>query len=292
MLRRLLLILMLVSIPGAALAAPSDFVSQRIMVEVRGRGPDVVLIPGLASTPAIWRATADRLDDRYRVHLVSVRGFGATDPGANIDGLVSSPVASEVRRYMRQEGLTRVSVIGHSMGGQIGLRIAADDPARVSRLMMVDAAPFFPALVNEQTTSADVEPLANLARIAVLFLGDEGLRQQSENLGGDLGGAADGVFSTLGWQGGDRNVLAQGLYEVMTVDLRPRLARITAPVTVVYGWSPDRESPRSRVDVLFRSSFAGLATAPTYERIEGAEHMVMIDQPARFAAAVDRFLRR
>ncbi len=292
MLRRLLLILMLVSIPGAALAAPSDFVSQRIMVEVRGRGPDVVLIPGLASTPAIWRATADRLDDRYRVHLVSVRGFGATDPGANIDGLVSSPVASEIRRYMRQEGLTRVSVIGHSMGGQIGLRIAADDPARVSRLMMVDAAPFFPALVNEQTTSADVEPLANLARIAVLFLGDEGLRQQSENLGGDLGGAADGVFATLGWQGGDRNVLAQGLYEVMTVDLRPRLSRITAPVTVVYGWSPDRESPRSRVDALFRSSFTGLSTAPTYERIEGAEHMVMIDQPARFAAAVDRFLRR
>ncbi len=292
MLRRLLLILMLVSIPGAALAAPSDFVSQRIMVEVRGRGPDVVLIPGLASTPAIWRATADRLDDRYRVHLVSVRGFGATDPGANIDGLVSSPVASEIRRYMRQEGLTRVSVIGHSMGGQIGLRIAADDPARVSRLMMVDAAPFFPALVNEQTTSADVEPLANLARIAVLFLGDEGLRQQSENLGGDLGGAADGVFATLGWQGGDRNVLAQGLYEVMTVDLRPRLSRITAPVTVVYGWSPDRESPRSRVDALFRSSFTGLSTAPTYERIEGAEHMVMIDKPARFAAAVDRFLRR
>jgi pimeloyl-[acyl-carrier protein] methyl ester esterase len=106
----------------------------------------------------------------------------------------------------------------------------------------------------------------------------------------DRGGATDALFGTIGWQGGDRQVLAQSLYEVMTVDLRPRLALITAPVAVVYGWSADQNSPRSRTDSLFRGAYAGLRAPATFERIEGAEHMVMIDQPTRFRAAVERFM--
>jgi pimeloyl-ACP methyl ester carboxylesterase len=109
-------------------------------------------------------------------------------------------------------------------------------------------------------------------------------------MGLELGGATDTVFGTLGWQGGDRRVLAQSLYEVMTVDLRRRLPDITAPVTVVYGWSADGRSPRSRTDTLFRSAYSRLRAPAAFVPIEGAEHMVMIDQPGRFLAAVDRFL--
>jgi pimeloyl-ACP methyl ester carboxylesterase len=98
-------------------------------------------------------------------------------------------------------------------------------------------------------------------------------------MGRELGGATDVVFGTMGWQGGDRRVLAQALYEVMTVDLRQRLPDITAPVTVVYGWSADQTSPRSRTDSLFRGAYARLRAPATFERIEGAEHM-----------AVERFL--
>ena len=45
-----------------------------------------------------------------------------------------------------------------------------------------------------------------------------------------------------------------------------------------------------QVDGLFRAGYRGLPTAPTYERIEGAQHMVMIDRPTAFAEAMDRFL--
>ena len=40
----------------------------------------------MGSTGSAWRSTADRLDDRYRVHLVTVRGFGETDIGDNVGG--------------------------------------------------------------------------------------------------------------------------------------------------------------------------------------------------------------
>ena len=275
---------------GSGVRAQTAFSSRRIAVTTRGRGADVLLIPGLASTAEVWRGVADRLAGKRRLHLISVRGFGDLPAGANANGAVMAAVAAEVRRYITEQRLERPAIIGHSMGGQVGLRVAADAGARVGRVMVVDSSPFFPALISPQATVGDVEPIAQLAYQAIHFLGDEALRSRGREMGLELGGATDTVFGTLGWQGGDRRVLAQSLYEVMTVDLRRRLPDITAPVTVVYGWSADGNSPRSRTDSLFRGAYSRLRTPAAFVPIEGAEHMVMIDQPTRFMAAVDRFL--
>ena len=270
--------------------AQAAFASRRITVQTRGSGPDLILIPGLASTSAVWAGTANRLADRYRLHLMSVRGFGELAAQANGSGAVMTAVAAEITRYITEQRLNRPEIIGHSMGGQLGLRVAADAPARVGRLMTVDSSPFFAALISPQATAGDVEPIAQVAYQAIQFLGDDALMTRGRQMGVELGGATDALFGTMGWQGGDRRMLAQSLYEVMTVDLRGRLAAITAPVTVVYGWSADEASPRSRTDALFRGAYARLRTPATYERIEGAEHMVMIDRPTQFLAAVGRFL--
>lgn len=286
---RTLFLILLAFFAAAPAGARTPFRSDRILVETRGRGPDVVLIPGLASTATVWRRTADRLDDRYRVHLITVKGFGPTDPGANGNGAVSAPVANEIRRYIARQRMEKPALIGHSLGGQIALRVAAAEGRGIGRVMVVDAAPFFPSLISDAARSQDVEPIARIAYSALMLLGDDALRNR-QALGADLGGASDALFGTLGWQGGDRRVLAQGLYEVMTADLRGRLRDITAPVTVVYGWSTDDANPRARVDALFRAGYRGLREPARFERIEGAEHMVMIDQPARFLAAVERFL--
>jgi pimeloyl-ACP methyl ester carboxylesterase len=275
---------------GSGAWAQTAFRSSRITVTTRGRGPDVVLIPGLASTADVWAGLAAQLQGRRRLHLVSVRGFGDLAAQGNADGSVMPGVANEVRRYMAEQRLDRPALIGHSMGGQVGIRVAADAGARVGRVMAVDSSPFFAALISPAATVGDVEPIAQLAYQAIQFLGDEALKTRGRSMGLELGGAADAVFGSMGWQGGDRRVLAQSLYEVMTVDLRRRLPDITAPVTVVYGWSSDQNSPRARADSLFRGAYARLRRPATFERIEGAEHMVMIDQPRRFLAAVERFL--
>ena len=232
----LLILALMIGLPtslaqAATAASPPSrsqaFASERIVVEARGEGPDVILIPGLASTSAVWARTASALEGRYRVHLVTVRGFGDVPPGENGEGLVGGPAAAEIRRYINEKGLTRPAIIGHSMGGQIALRVAADAGARVGRVMVVDASPFFPSLISAGATTGDVEPLARLAYQGLLLFGDEALKTQAQGMGADMGGAADSLFGTLGWQGGDRRTLAQGLYEVMTVDLRARLPAIS-----------------------------------------------------------------
>src|SRR3990167_11431710 len=81
----------------SASLAPA-FRSDRIIVEARGGGPGIVFIPGLGSTGAAWRSTADKLEGRYRVHLVTIRGFGQTDIGANAGGALGPPPPPAVER--------------------------------------------------------------------------------------------------------------------------------------------------------------------------------------------------
>lgn len=287
--RRALLAALAASAVPATGWAQAGFRSGRIVVETRGSGRDIILIPGLASTAAVWARTAERLGG-YRLHLVSVRGFGDLAAGDNAEGGVMTGVAAELRRYIADARLAAPAIVGHSMGGQVALRVAADARSGVGRVMAVDASPFFPALIAPGATVGDIEPIAQLAYQTLQFLGDDVLRTQGREMGLDLGGAADSLFGAMGWQGGDRRVLAQSLYEVMTVDLRYRLPEITAPVTVVYGWSADEASPRSQTDRLFRAAYGSLRTPATFAAIEGAEHMVMIDRPTAFMAAMNRFL--
>src|SRR5687767_10946863 len=59
---------------GAGIAAPSwaaPFSSTRITVTVRGTGRDVILIPGLASSPGVWNGVLTALPG-WRYHLVHV----------------------------------------------------------------------------------------------------------------------------------------------------------------------------------------------------------------------------
>ena len=224
------------------------------------------------------------------MHLVTLRGFGETQIGDNVSGGLAGPAASEIERYIREQRIDRPAVIGHSLGGQIALRVAADMGDRIGRVMVVDSSPFFPSLIDARTTSDQVEPLARLGYQALLLFGDQALKSQVAAFGVDMGLAGDMVFQGLGLQGGDRRVLAQGLYEALTVDLRPRLSQITAPVTVVYGWTRDPDAPRNRLEGLYRYGFEGLPRTARFERIEGAEHQVMMQQPQRFLAAVQRFL--
>jgi pimeloyl-ACP methyl ester carboxylesterase len=82
-------------------AALADSASDRITVTVRGRGPDVVLIPGLACSSAVWDATAAHLEGHFRVHVVQLAGFAGSPPLANAQGPVIQPTVDAIDAYIK-----------------------------------------------------------------------------------------------------------------------------------------------------------------------------------------------
>jgi pimeloyl-ACP methyl ester carboxylesterase len=270
-------------------AAATAFRSDRLSVEVVGSGPDVVLIPGFASSREVWRAEAERLKATYRVHLVQLAGF-AGEPWAHGDGPFVQPMAEELARYVREAGLERPAVIGHSMGGMTAVRLAQRHPELVGRVMSVDSLPFFSALFGPQVTAETARPFADQAAAGMLAADEAGFRASQTQ--GASGLARDPATreAMVEWSmRSDRRALASAIREVMTTDLRPGLAAMTTPVWAVYAADADGGAPAAMADALWGREYATLPGVRLV-RVDSSRHFIMADQPARFAAIVDQFL--
>ncbi len=275
-----------------AAATPGNaqtFTPSRFTVEVRGQGPDVILIPGLGSSREVWAAQVDALAATHRLHLVQINGFAGQPVGA-LAGQVIQPVVDELAQYIEANHIERPAIIGHSMGGFTGLMLARQHPNDVGRLMIVDSLPFFSGVFGPQATAANVEPQARAMRDGVAAADDATFAAQQNAGVGRLVKTEARRAAIVAWSvASDRTTFAQAMYEVMTTDMRPEVANVTTPITVVYAYDATM-GPEAMVDGLYRGQYA---TAPnvTFVRVDGSYHFIMFDQPAALQAAVADFLR-
>jgi len=274
--------------------AHANFVSGRFHVRVDGpEHPigDVILIPGLSSSPHVWDRITDSLKDRYRVHRIHVQGFAGAEPMDNATGPVAAPVAEDLARYIAEQGLNKPAVIGHSMGGTIGMMLAARHPDSVGRLMVVDMIPFMGAMFGGPgATAASVTPIADQTYARMTAGPEADYRAQAA-------AAVTGMINTEAERAGplrdaarsDRAVSSAAFRELIVTDLTPELSHITAPTTVLYVKFNDPRMTDAMVDGIYSVSFRNLPGA-TLKRIDDSAHFIMLDQPARFEAEVNAFL--
>lgn len=263
----------------------------RFSVEVTGEGPDVILIPGLASSRDVWDATVAQLSATHRVHAVQLAGF-AGEPAAAAagDGPVVAPLVAELNRYIDANDIENPAVIGHSLGGLSALMLAKTHPDSVGRVMIVDALPFFSVLMNPAATVESVTPAAAAARDQMIAMSDAQFAAGQGMTMARLVRSEAARPTLVNWSvTSDRSVMARAMYDVMTTDLRGDLAGIETPVTVVYAADPAM-GPEAMITGLYTQSYAALPNV-TMVRVDQSFHFVQLDQPAAFATAVADFLR-
>jgi pimeloyl-ACP methyl ester carboxylesterase len=273
----------------ATVGRPTGFSSKRISVVVSGSGPDVLLIPGLATSRDVWNGTVAAVPG-YRYHLVQIAGFAGTSPLANATpGPLLEQIAGEISRYIVEQRLVRPAVVGHSLGGLLALMTASRLPSVVSKTMVVDMVPFGAMLFKGPAVTAEE---------AVVI----GARARERYFGSDRLAATQQLYSTMIRSDGYRtNYVAQAMAsdadvsgrlfeEVARTDLRPRLRAITAPVKVLYVSAPNIPIGEDRTDALYRDAYRDLPQA-SLTRIPESYHFIMLDQPQRFAEEIGEFLR-
>ena len=286
--------------PAAAHAdhghAHADFESGRFHVRIDGPAApvgDVILIPGLSSSPEVWDMLTDELKGRYRVHRIHVQGFAGAPAEDNAEGPVSAPVAEDIARYIAEQGLEKPAVIGHSMGGTIGMMLAARHPDSVGKLMVVDMIPFMGAMFAQPGTNPTAESVAPVADMI-----HQGMANSSRDQWlAESAQAITEMINTESRRAGpleagattDQKVAASAMRELIVTDLRPELADITAPTTVLYVKFNDPRMTPEITDGIYRASFANLPSAEL-KRIDDSAHFLMLDQPGVFAAEVNAFL--
>ena len=265
------------------------------------RGPEdgapVLLLHGLGSHLGFWAEQIEPLAAAgFRVVAIDMLGFGKSDKPAAFAYDTPSMV-EVVLGVMASLELDRAAVVGHSMGGQVGLRMAIDYPGRVSRLVLLAPAGLEPFSEAERAallplvTEAGVTGLSPEAIRTQTQLNFARWRPELEWLIEDRIAMRD--FSDLPDYARAQVMSFRGLLD--TEPTRAGAARLGVPTLVVYG-GEDRLIPNRALhpQMSFETLVADLVENPRaqVERVEGCGHLIQLDCPSATNALMLGFLRR
>jgi 3-oxoadipate enol-lactonase len=104
--------------------------------------PTLVLGTSLGTTTAMWDPQVQALEARYRLVTVDHRGHGGSEvvPGA----ATIADLAGDVLALLDRLGIQRCSWAGLSLGGMVGMWLAAHHPKRIERLALLSTAAYLP----------------------------------------------------------------------------------------------------------------------------------------------------
>jgi pimeloyl-ACP methyl ester carboxylesterase len=200
---------------------------------------------------------------------VDLPGFGESDPPP--EPWNAGDYGRFVREFLDHLGVERAHLVGHSHGGRVSIVLAAEEPGRVDRLLLVDSAGLRPKRTWRYRRRVAV---AKLGRAVAAIGGSPGRRLQ-ERMRGRVA-SRDYLEASELMRGTFRAVIRE--------DLSDRLRRITAPTLLVWG-ERDDDTPLwmgQRMEELIPD--AGLVV------LEGAGHYSYADAPGQFRAVARRFL--
>jgi pimeloyl-ACP methyl ester carboxylesterase len=109
-----------------------------------GKGPAVVLIHGYAETSLMWKPIIPLLAERFTVIAPDLPGIG--DSAIPADGLDMKNAATRIHALVRSLSVQKAEVVGHDIGLMVAYAYAAQFPAEVSKLVVMDA--FLPGVAG------------------------------------------------------------------------------------------------------------------------------------------------
>jgi pimeloyl-[acyl-carrier protein] methyl ester esterase len=251
-----------------------------IHVDVRGRGPDLVLLHGWGLNGAAWGSWLDSLAGVARLHVVDLPGHGHSPWPAGIATLAD--LASRVASVVPERAL----LCGWSLGGLVALEIARQRTRELAGLVLIATTPRFvvapdwPCAMSEALLRDFGERLrSDYARtvrdfLALQALGDDRQRET-------LHGLKDALASR---PAPDPDGLACGIEILLNADLRAASASIGTPALVVAG-ERDRLTPPDAG----RALAASLPSAP-FCLVRRAAHAPFLSHAAELETLVAPFV--
>lgn len=228
-------------------------------IRTAGSGTPIVLLHGLSGSSRWWDRNIEALSKRHTVIAPDLVGFGRNRRfiGSRLPLPFDEAVALLVR-WLERDFFEPVHLVGHSMGGQTAIELAARAPSRIRSLTLVASTGVPPRSAGR----AHLEALVHPPRALISF---------GPRLALDAFRAGPGS-------------IAIASARMLLRDSRPAMEAIRAPVLLLWGDS----------DPLVPSHYAeAIRASMPHARLEilpGAGHVAMWDQPRRFEAALLRFL--
>jgi esterase len=242
-----------------------------------GSGRPVVLLHGLFGAARNFGTVQRALAPLFRVIALDARNHGGSPHGA---GMRYATLAADVLETLAALGVAQTAVIGHSVGGKIGMALALMAPERVGRLLVADIAPV--TYRHDNAAIADVMRAIPMQPGLTRAMAEEALE------------SAVPLASV-------RTFLVQNIQFGPQPRWRIGLDEIAAAVPDLEGWdTPSGTYPGptlfvagARSDYVLpehRAIIRVLFPAARFVAVKNAGHWVHADNPAGFLSVVEAFL--
>lgn len=253
--------------------------AQQFEVKVSGKGQPILLFPGFANTGEVFKEIVGPLSTQYEVHTFTFAGFGQVAP-------ISFPWLPQIKdglnAYIKKNRLKNPIIIGHSLGGTLGLWLAATTPKTFAKLIIVDALPAMGALMipNYKSENMVYDTPYNKQ---LLEMSDQDFKQMATQMAQSMSLNKAAHQKLADWMVmGDRKTYVYGYVDLLKLDLREELAAIDCPVTLLAATHP---YGKQVAETNYKKQYQGLKK---YSLLfaENAGHFIMYDQPEWFLTTI------
>ncbi|MBA3868394.1 MAG: alpha/beta hydrolase [Anaerolineae bacterium] len=254
----------------------------------QGDGPDVLLVHGWASSGQMWSRLMHDLGHVARFWAVDLYGFGLSPRPAEHESIYVQQHAEMLLDFCEQHHIRPKAIVGHSMGGMLALKLAAEQPDLTDKLILMSPVvtgrmghpiEFGRLFTNEigSYTLSKSKPLWTLAqnvfspifsRPAHWYLDDVAASRIQQD------------FQRASWQAS-----THALHSLARENMHPHLASIQHPTLVILGSNDTTVPPNEG-----RHAANHLPNAQLLE-LAHTHHQPLDEQPERVVKAVQDFLQ-
>jgi pyruvate dehydrogenase E2 component (dihydrolipoamide acetyltransferase) len=240
----------------------------------------LVFLHGLGGSQSTWQVVLGDLVSSHRTAAFDLPGHGASDKSAGADYSIDG-ITAAVQEAIGKLGMERPILIGHSLGGAVALRLAAQSPELLTGGIVINSAGLGSEISSELTAlmtgSAGIATARELLQLFYedqRLVNDRGVQEMAQSQLGEGAWPAQQAVSSAAFSGGRQ-------LESVLVDI----STIRIPVAIIWG-ERDRVLPlQHAVEVLGRFADANLTVVP------GVGHVPQVESPRRTAELIERFAR-
>lgn len=252
-----------------------------LFYEVRGKGPDIVLLHPFPSSHEFWNGVVERIESRYRVLMPDLRGLGRSEPGEGAATMAKH--AEDLEQLCRECAVGKAVFVGCSIGGYVLFEYWRRHRERVKSLVLCDtkAAADSGDVQAQRLKTAD-EVMQRGPEFVIESMLPKLLGESTQRNRPDVVAAARATMSHSTKEG--IAAVQRGMAE--RADSTATLANIDV-ATLVVGSDEDVLSPRADMEKIAKG-----VRGAELKMIGKAGHLAPFEQPEEFVRLLRQFLEK
>ncbi len=253
-----------------------------IKIETIGKGKPIFYLPGFTVSGSIWKETVENLTLKRKSYLFSYAGFNGNK---SIEMPWYDNIKSSIIKYIKDNDLNEIVIIGHSMGGNLAVDIASELPNKVSKIIIVEALPcmrevmmpnvpaeslFYESPYNKQMLEMDEAQFKNMAS---MMASNMTLNKEKRD-------------TLTNWiLEADRKTWVYGYTDLLKLDLRNVLSKVKCETLILGASFPDVKIAKKNYEDQY-----SILSNKTIIMASNSKHFIMFDQPKWFYETINDFL--